>query len=267
MGSSKSKKFGGMLLTLVRPYYYTGDEVNGGLNLNLKEKTSLSNIEIDLSVIEYTSFPDSDFKPNEGMVNLNRDSNNHHCRNDALREGRKTILKNFGLINTTNLNKGQYLFPFYFTIPVNLPGSFEYYDKDKTAYIIYVITARLVITNHPEDDLFYDNIFFVRQSPQYFEYPPRLSTSKNMYCLCFDKGVSTFHLSFTKHFFSPDETLQIICELDNTKCSLMAKSIKLELFQKIILKDNQMNTCSITRKMSEKNYQGNYVKILFILIL
>ena len=263
MGSSSSKKIGGMIISFDKPYYYTGDEVNGYLNLNLFDKAPLSKIEIDLSVIEYNKFLDKegDFNPHNHMKHLSRDFRHHHSKNGVVREGRKTLLKNYGYINTNNLSKGQYVFPFYFSIPMNLPGSFEYYDKDNVAYIMYVITARMVIPNYPENDLIHDTILMVRQSPQYFEYPNILTTTKNLTSICFDKGTTTFQISYAKHFFSPDEVLQVICDIDNTNCSLNARSIKLELFQRIYVKDNQMHSAFITRKLAEQRYDGFYVRL------
>jgi hypothetical protein len=58
-----------------------------------------------------------------------------------------------------------------------------------------------------------------------------------------------------------EERMNVICEFDNTKCSLGAKSIKMTLFQKIVLKDGRENTRILLRKISENEYANKYVRI------
>jgi hypothetical protein len=265
MGSShSSRRKGGIIMDFDKPFYYTGDEVNGTVYLNLIENFDTRGLEISLEALEYTSFWD---RGGHEHCKYSRDPNIHsnlheHSRKShkIIREGRKILFKNSSIINTTKIQKGQFIFPFKFQIPMNLPGSFEYYDKDNIGYIKYQISARLISMAEPENDIFNTNILLVRQAPQYFEYPAQLSNTKNIYSwCCLPKGNSTLTVSYAKNFFSPDETVQVICDLDNLRCDLNANSINLQLFQKITLKDNFLHTIFLTRKIAEQRYEGYYV--------
>jgi len=98
----------------------------------------------------------------------------------------------------------------------------------------------------------------VRQSPQNFEYPTKLSDTKNISTWCFfSKGTATLNVSYLKNHFSPDESMQVVCELNNTRCTIDASSISLQLFQAITLRAGA-ETKYLNRKIAETRYSGNY---------
>jgi hypothetical protein len=273
MGASHStKRKGGIIMDFDKPFYYTGEEVQGSVYLNLKENFATRGLEISYEVIEYTSFWDRSSHDQYRYHKIHKNHYKHHCENHLhrskynkiIREGRKILFKNSSIINSTKISVGQYVFPFKLQIPFNLPGSFEYYDRDNLGYIKHQISARLISLDEPENDIFNSTILMVRQAPRYFEYPAQLSDTKNIYSwCCFPRGHTTMTISYAKDFFSPDETVQVICDLDNTRCGVDAIFIKLELFQRITLKDNFFHTLYLTRKIAEQRYDGVYVKKCF----
>jgi len=153
---------------------------------------------------------------------------------------------------------GQYVYPFSFMLPAHLPGSFEYYDQDNTAYIKYILEARALSSasvNHIKNEI----LLIVRQSPQYFQYPTKLSDTKDIstWC-CMSKGSSTLNISYEKNYYCPEEKVNVICELDNTRCTLKANCIKLALIQTITLQDKKNRTKYLSRKLAESRYTGVY---------
>jgi len=153
---------------------------------------------------------------------------------------------------------GQYVYPFSFMLPGHLPGSFEYYDYENTAYIKYILEAKALSStgsNHIKNEI----LLIVRQSPQFFQYPTKLSDTKNIstWC-CFSKGSSTLNISYEKNYYCPEEKVNVICELDNTRCTLNGNAIRLALMQTITLHDKKNRTKYLTRKVAESRYAGVY---------
>jgi hypothetical protein len=62
-----------------------------------------------------------------------------------------------------------------------------------------------------------------------------------------------------KNFFSPGETVDMVCELNNSRCQLNATCIKIQLFQRITLKDKFGRTKFLTRLINERRDQGIYL--------
>ena len=300
MGSNSSKLTeGAILIELEKPYYYPGETVLGKIYLNFNQNFNTHGIELNLEVEEFTSFREQKYRK-RGSSNIQFDShqqNNHHHQNNhnnhnhnhqigvnvnntspttsqfysKIRYGKRLLFKCSQIIipflNNT-IYTGQYVYPFSFMIPVNLPGSFEYYDHENTAYIKYILEIK-ALNSHSSNHIKNEILLIVRQSPQFFQYPTKLSDTKSIstWC-CFGKGSSTLNISYEKNYYCPEEKVNVICELDNTRCQLNGTCIKLALMQTITLKDKKCRTKYLSRKVAECRYQGLYViYYLYIKIL
>jgi hypothetical protein len=288
-GSNSSNKVGGLMINFQKPYYYTGNTVQGNVYINMLKNYKCVALELMIETIEYTRFPDTErvmnfdthedahihYKKHGANLHGNYESehphlhSHHHSKRAAthkikvMREDSRTIFKAksiLGKFDFNTINKGQYIYPFSFVLPPQLPGSFEYYDNENMAYIKYLITARLISERSREHDKITETILIVRQSPHFFSYPTKLSDTKQIttWC-CFNKGSSTLNVSYLKNHFSPDERVQVICDLDNSNCNINAKSIQLQLYQKLILKNSSGHVRFIERPISGVNYDGIYV--------
>jgi len=157
------------------------------------------------------------------------------------------------------LGFGQYAYPFSFVLPHCMPGSFEYYDDDVSAFIEYKVKARAISWVSKSHDLCNSNLLIVRQTPKEFQYPTNLSDTTHISTWCFfSNGASTLNISYPKNSFSPDESVQVVCNLNNTNCKLDAKCIKLQLFQQMTLKVRGALTKFLTRCISESRFDGTY---------
>lgn len=163
----------------------------------------------------------------------------------------RTLFKNTVIVSKIEdnfLSGGQYAYPFTFALPNHLPGSFEFYDEDKSAYIKYFVTARVVSNYGTDHNLNAEALLIVRQQGENFSYPTRLSNTSNIRSWCFfQKGTSTLNLSYPKNSFCPGEQVIVDCEVVNTHCEVAATSVTLELYQQITLRaDNEskyINRC------------------------
>lgn len=152
----------------------------------------------------------------------------------------RTLFKNSFIVSqmqTNFMGLGQYSYPFSFVLPNHLPGSFEYYDIENSAYIKYVVSARLISSYGLLHDISTSSILIVRQQIDNFNYPKRLTDTQTIRSWCFfNKGVSTLNLSYPKNHYCPGEKVEVECEIQNTMCSVAATGITIELFQSITLK-------------------------------
>jgi hypothetical protein len=289
MGQTQSS-FGGIFLKFDKPYYYPGDLVTGNVYLNMLNSFDTKGIELNVEVIEHISFfhfagetnvqkhytPNTTYIRQEVQQNqrelVGQDNNNgqtivNSTQTRILRQNTKTLYRTSNLLNTWNGNKiniGQYAFPIKFGVPSNLPGSFEYYDGESSAYVKYIVTVK-AYSRSGTNDMTYSTILIVRQPPQVFSYPNNLSDTRNITEWCFfAKGSSTLNVSYPKNFYVPGETVQVMCNLNNTRCQLNAKCYKLQLVQRINLKvnDDRMRNMYINRIITETFVDGHFVRFI-----
>lgn len=277
MGSNSSKVTeGGILIELEKPYYYPGEMIHGKIYLNFNQNFSSHGIELVLEVEEAGSFKEQKRRrhnrnsnllsnQNNKHQNLNSQNNRHTSWYSKLRTGKRILFKSSQIIITFHNNmiySGQYVYPFSFMLPPNLPGSFEYYDHDNMAYIKYLLQSK-ALSSHSNNHIQNEMLVIVRQPPQFFQYPTRLSDTKNIstWC-CFGKGSSTLNISYEKNYYCPEEKVNVICELDNTRCSLNATCIKIALVQTIIIRDKKKRLKNLTRVVAESRYDSIYVKFI-----
>lgn len=280
MGSNSSKVIeGGILIELDKPYYYPGEMIIGKIYLNFHQNFSTHGIELGLEVEEFGSFKEEKRRRQNHLIQSQHNHNHNHTHNHnhnnnhqiqvrlpefytKLRFGKRILFKSSQIIiNFPNnmIYSGQYVYPFSFMLPPGLPGSFEYYDLDNTAYIKYILEAK-VLSSNSNNHIKNEILVIVRQNPQHFQYPTRLSDTKNIttWC-CFGKGTSTMNISYEKNYYCPEEKVNVICELDNTRCRLDASCIKLALIQTITIKDKKNRMKVLSRKVAESRYDGIYV--------
>jgi hypothetical protein len=219
MGVSNSRTYGGILVNLEKPNYYPGELVKGTVYLNMTMGQETRGLQVMVEGVEQTGLE----------VKLG-------TRNVTPYSGKNVLFEERFTIHTWHNNYisiGHYACPFTFTLPLNLPGSFEFYDRKCSASIKYVITAKL-LSRDGYDDLTADSLLIVRTNPELFSYPANLSDTRNLstWC-CFDKGTASLNVSYPKPFYTVEEAINISCEINNTRCRLKSTSIRIQLIQQI----------------------------------
>jgi hypothetical protein len=261
MGSSNTHKSGILAIDFKKQFYYPGDKVDGVVYLNMTENMQAAGLELNLQIIESVTFKDADSSIKINQEYLEESVHLSHPKMVADDYSTSIILyQNSWTLARFNNNlvvTGQYAYPFTFILPYHLPGSFEYYDADNTAFIKYSLTGKVISTEIRDNDIIGNSLLVVRQPSQEFEYPTQLNDIKEMksFC-CISQGTAALSISYPKAHFHPDETVKIICIVDNTRCSLDARSIKIQLIQRISLKDSKNNFKYLYRKVAEQVYTG-----------
>lgn len=269
MGSVSSHKLGGMILDLEKDHYTPGEQLKGNLYLNAIENIDAVGLELNLQIIEAVKFDNrkdllntTDIAPEEKII-LTKENITAETKNTKIILYENTwVLKRF---SDNVLVSGHYTYPFTFTLPEHLPGSFEYYDDNNSAFIKYILSAKLLVPNGIDMDIHTNTLIIVRQSADNFDYPPSKVVSKKLktWC-CKSQGKSALKVAFSKEHFHPDERLQVQCDLDNSQCKLNGNLIKLEFYQTINLADTNKNRKSLKRLIGEQTFKGKLVNFIFI---
>jgi hypothetical protein len=281
MGTSAINKKGGLVIDFDKDFYYPGDIVNGKLYLDIHTDIEAFALELNLKIVE-AIFLDIGYENND-INNNNKlliDNNKHisqsdkvlvypkkeyNCRNEA----KLTLYQNTWVLAKYSDNlllTGQYVYPFSFSLPKDLPGSFEYFDNFNKAYIKYCVTSRIISINDHENELSSCNLLIVRQTIDDFGYILNNSiTTIPKSCCCISQGKATVNVRLSNTIYKADEELSLICEFINSKCKLDALSINMELFQRLAFINHEKKCKSILRKISEKSFEGLYVKLIYLI--
>lgn len=263
MGNTPSTyitQYGGLMIAFEKSYYYPGEVVKGNIYLQLSSDFPAQGVQLNIQTVEHTQFYVTEYY----YVSTYR--NGHHRRERrsrrVLRQGNAILFATACPIFHCNdgiLRGGQYVFPFSFVLPNNLPGSFEYYDSSTSAYVKYEITSTILSLNRG-NDLVRSAILVVRQPSQHFQYPTKLSDTRNIttWC-CINKGTATLNISYPKNHYTKDETMEVSTELVNSRCKLNAKCIKIQLWQRITLRESYGRTTYLNRLVSEVRNDSLFV--------
>ena len=271
MGNNHYKRQGAMMINFDKPFYYPGELVSGIVYLNVLEAFDTRGLELSVKIKEAVKWFDVEIKTETKRVydeqTKTHKDKRYQVSEKILRKDDKTLYKSSCMIATMNNNVfgfGQYAYPFQFVLPQHLPGSFEYYDENVSTYIKYTVKAKSLSFHGKENELDTKSILIVRQPAQNFQYPTNLSDTKAITTWCFfSQGSSTLNISYPKNHYCQDETVQVICGLNNSNCKVSASCIKLQLMQKLNLRIRDNHGIShnkyLSRCLAESRYEGHYV--------
>lgn len=259
MGSSHTNnKYNGGVIQFEQPFYYPGNHVQGTIYLNIMDMFTTKGVELDIKCVEGVKAIEQHQRQEviEGQIKTVTD--NQEFKDKQVLFQIKNFLPNF----QSNISIGQYAYPFSFVIPAHLPGSFEYYTDNISAYIKYQVKVKILPFNDKDKVLKFSTILIVRQTPSTFNYPQNLTDTKRITTWCFfDKGTATLNASYQKNFFAKDEIIQMQCNLDNTRCMLDSTAIRLQLFQKITLRIKGTSVKYFTRLVAQSSTHDRCVNL------
>lgn len=256
---------GGIMINLDQPSYRPGDVIKGNVFINMSQSFSTSHLELTLRVEQYTKFIESfadeikKGKIKKFVKGITGDKLNLKLK--EYREGDKILFDSSVVITkfpSDLIAPGQYQFPFNFILPMNLPGSFEYYDATNTAYTLYTLEAKLPTLNS-KNVIKNQTLLIVNQSHNSLNIANQKTNSSNLttWC-CMRRGFSVLKVTIPKASFLTSDTIIAECELDNRNTSLDCINIKVSLLQKISLKDNFGRIKLLERKITELSYKNLY---------
>lgn len=234
MGSSHNHNHNhGGVIQFDQPFYYPGNVVTGTINLNIVDSISSRGVELTIKCDEGVKVIESVPRTIDEKGKLRTEFHKEE------KKDKQTLFKNTNFLPNfqSNIGRGQYSYPFSFVIPNHLPGSFEYYTEEISAYIKYQVKVKILPYSDLEKATKMNSILIVRQNQSFFNYSTNLTDTRNIISFCFfNKGTATLNVSYQKNFFGIDEVIETQCNIDNTRCNVDTTSVRLQLFQKITLK-------------------------------
>jgi len=130
--------------------------------------------------------------------------------------------------------KGQYVFPFNFLLPENIPGSFFQQGSKFLASIIYYLEASITPIRIMDPKIKYKHRFVVTQVPKSIT-GEQDEIRTNMTSCCFPKGFNILSVRPEMNSYTAGDIAQIAITFDNTQCSLNNRRITATLYQNLTL--------------------------------
>jgi len=222
MGNALSNNFcqaDSIYVQLDNPVATSGQLVSGNVYLNINNPTGFQSKGVFLEVEGYeeTRFTTEEFKEVEV------DGERRQERVDVQRRERKHFLHFRIPLHSWSalLMPGQYVFPFSFLLPQNLPGSFHEEDVsrgwgDYMGQIFYRIEAECDHGGFFQRDIKNSQNLVVHQHLLTEIQPTIVNKNANVkVCCCIDKGRIEMTASFDKNAYQPGETAFMMVAVNN----------------------------------------------------
>ena len=134
------------------------------------------------------------------------------------------------------LDPGDYIIPFEFALPANLPASMVYENRRISGdpWIKIKHTIQAIVNMHDNSMIKYKQWIIVHEPPVPFvANSATTSTAEVKSCGCFAKGSANMTALFSKNVFYSNETAYADVTYDNSKSGLAVKEIEFQVRQKL----------------------------------
>ena len=203
-----------------KPEFYPGETLSGKIKITPDKKTSIKDIEMSLYFVEDWNHLRSD--------NKYETSNNTQCIS-VFFVGIYLFL-NRPKNSICYLEPKEYTFPFEEKLPDFLLPSFEFPQNKFRAFLRYTLTAKTVSSDPSASSTIFINISSIPKKDDFNS----LKKSE-----IFNKGQSTFKVSYLTKNYKLTDKIPIDIEIDNTNSKMKINECKLRIKRKIIFKDKE----------------------------
>jgi len=219
-------EYGHLYIQTEKNIYNPGDTITGNIYLQAYQEISAGQIILKLKGKEVIHLSESDLTTHS---------------NPLVKREREAF-------RGPPFTKGQYVFPFNFLLPENIPGTFFQQGFNFIASITYYLeaTIRLVLIMEPK--IKYKHRFVVTQVPKSIT-GEEGEIRTNMTSCCFSKGFNVLSVRPEMNSYYAGDIAQIAIALDNTQCGLNNRRITANLFQRLTL------------RFPNKTFERTYVKV------
>ena len=245
MGSKNSKKqeihreeYGDIFLDINKETFYPGEKISGNVYLYLKKSYPGNQLMIRLKGKEFVYFAEVKDRLIAGDKGYASYTHRQHKETTL-----QFSIPLFSWGNSGVIPPGQYTFPYSFSLPINIPGSFFQKRWCLLGEIAYYIEAVLdpplkSIINKKGKGIklnYKCKINIVQPKKNGNEYI-KLEAKVNMFCLgCVPKGQSKIHIAFGKDTYLPGEIARAQLEIDNRNANYKCTKLTFVLRQTLTL--------------------------------
>lgn len=240
MGTSNSttNPYGSIFIRTEKPFYHPGEQVVGTIYLEL-----LKEYPGNVLILKIKGKEETHYNKTQGVRHPGESVKSVQHRGRNLFYNHRVVIFTWNKGTTVGASPGQYTFTFSFVLNSFLPSSFKLSQGDTKAVIRYKLKTELEPFHQDEykkkSVLKHTQDLILRQpdkhrSTQIGEINIRMST---WYCL--NQGNSLIRCYLEKSSYASGEQAYIICEVDNSHCSLPISRIMAELKCRRTLSDDQ----------------------------
>lgn len=212
---------GGLLIKTEKSCYYPGDIIKGEVHIIMRQPLKANNLKVFYLVKEYGYYhPDKhEYEHSKLLHSI--------CCTFPFKEG---IIK-----------EGQYTYKFSIKIPINAPGSFEYYTFNAKAFLLHQIQAEIISQDKLCANIINSSLIILREKLQIYDYKTQITQKANIKNWFFgNKGTSQLSVDYFKNNYQPLDYVTVDCEIDNKQCLVKCGEIELALYQEIYYKADYM---------------------------
>lgn len=259
MGNDESdclhSEYGYIYILTSKSNYYPGDIVSGNVYI-------LQTKDFPCSILELTIRGREKVKWEElATGNQSNKENNSLIPKQEFLDKKELFRITQGLSEFKEgiLQKGQYNFPFIFSIPESFPGSFEMSYGFIKAKISYSIKCVLRTSSANCKDLTFKQRLIISQKPKASILNELRKASSMIKSCLFSKGVSSISCRFEKDSYLPGETSKLLLSIDNEHCTAVMKSISVTLKQQAVFmieKNSSSKVKNLDRVLFSKEFDG-----------
>eukprot|EP00347_Sterkiella_histriomuscorum_P001387 403372231 len=237
MGNIDSRaKFdcGHFIVQTDQPFYSPGEVATARIYMRINRPVDATHIDLEIKGKEKASF----------LVQMSRQiQDGDQVRHETYwekKKARKELLdakQPVFVFPGGNLLPGDYVIPIQFTLPKNIPSSMFFKNKHSQrkpkAQVKYTICCKMQ-TRSDKHEMKYKQVLIIRENPPSFQggIAGFQSNKLTTWC-CVDQGISKIDVTFDKNTFFPNEKAHSKVTLDNSKCNLNMKNVRMAVEQNI----------------------------------
>ena len=245
MGSDTSKEAtfpGGQIKIAVnKDFYYESQVIEGDIFLESRQNIIITDIVLSLKQMECWLYKESD---NNVFSEIN---------NNVIHEQNANIKQILGASSqNVALNSGSYRFPFKFYIPQNLQPSFEYPQRNRAAYIRYILNAEIV---SPQIKGTASKYILIKSRPIVVQHQPRHEDEKSIWTMgIVPRGTCKIAVFTVSNNYRINDIIPLTVDIYNENCKNDVKTIKISIKRLLTFIDKQKKIY----KSEETFYRENY---------
>ncbi len=247
-GTNKSKKTsfaGGQLkIAINKDFYYESQVIEGDIFLDSRQNIIITDIALTLKQMECWLYKESD---NNVFSEIN---------NNVIHEQNANIKQILGSSSqNVALSSGSYRFPFKFYIPKNLQPSFEYPQKNRAAYIRYILSAELV---SPQIKATASKYILIKSRPIVIQHQVRHEDEKNIWTMgIVPRGSCKIAVFTVSNNYRINDIIPITVDVYNENCKNDVKNIKISIKRVLTFVDKQKKAYKSEETFYRESYEVN----------
>mgnify|MGYP000872290408 CR=1 FL=1 len=216
MGTKHSDSNLDIFIELDKPFYYTGEYVQGKVHIHAKAALSYTNLYLHYENKEYCRWSET------------------YGRSTVTYVGKKQNFADEFILHQFpgGIPQGQYTFPFGFQLPAGLPGSFKE-GCCKNFKIYYPVTAFMIDYQNPNSKPEFKVCATVIEPPRFpNQTNVRLKNIGNpKTCCCCDQGTSAIDVLYDTTTVKSGQPVRLTINVDNRQCKQNVKNVEVTLVQ------------------------------------